>query len=190
MIRRICARRFCFQILLSLTLQSKLAYQRPRRLDNQDIRETFFPLGVTETACRSNFEHLVAWAEYAGKPGLSEGAPNESNPYSFGAPRWIKKGNSSIQTQKNGFGSFIQSFQRRDGKSKYGMPIFLPNGNVNPAYLAAERADIQSTSKKNTRAAEKKRKDLIKAGKFQLADYVRKEIGPAGSGRDFYQSGR
>jgi hypothetical protein len=61
---------------------------------------------------------------------------------------------------------------------------------VNPAYLAAERADIQSTSKKNTRAAENKRKDLIKAGKFQLADYVRKEIGPAGSGRDFYQSGR
>jgi hypothetical protein len=122
--------------------------------------------------------------------GSGSGAPNESNPYSFGAPRWIKKGNSSIQTQKNGFGSFIQSFQRRDGKSKYGMPIFLPNGNVNPAYLAAERADIQSTSKKNTRAAEKKRKDLIKAGKFQLADYVRKEIGPAGSGRDFYQSGR
>ena len=27
------------------------------------------------------------------------------------------------------------------GKSKYGMPIFLPNGNINPAYLAAERKD-------------------------------------------------
>ena len=27
------------------------------------------------------------------------------------------------------------------GKSKYGMPIFLPNGNVNPAYLAAERKE-------------------------------------------------
>lgn len=31
------------------------------------------------------------------------------------------------------------SFQAK-GKSKYGVPIFLPNGNVNPAYLAAERA--------------------------------------------------
>ena len=27
------------------------------------------------------------------------------------------------------------------GKSKYGMPIFLPNGNINPAYLAAERKE-------------------------------------------------
>jgi hypothetical protein len=61
---------------------------------------------------------------------------------------------------------------------------------VNPAYLAAERRDIQSTSKRNTQAAETKRRGLIKAGKFQLADYVRKEIGPAGSSKEYYQSGR
>ena len=32
--------------------------------------------------------------------------------------------------------------QTVSGKSKYGMPIFLPNGNINPAYLAAERKEM------------------------------------------------
>merc|ERR1719247_2961623 len=96
----------------------------------------------------------------------------------------------NIQTQSTGFGSFVQKFQLAGGKSKYGMPIFLPNGNVNPAYLAAERRDLQTQSKRNTQATEAKRRGLIKAGKFQLADYVRKEIGPAGSGKEYYQSGR
>ena len=40
----------------------------------------------------------------------------------------------NIQTQSNGFGTFVQKFQLAKGKSKYGVPIFLPNGNVNPAY--------------------------------------------------------
>ena len=70
------------------------------------------------------------------------------------------------------------------------MPIFLPNGNVNPAYLAAERADIQQTSKRNTTAAEAKRRGLIQAGKFRLADYITKEIGPAGSSVEYYNAGR
>merc|ERR1719213_734985 len=56
----------------------------------------------------------------------------------------------NIQTQKSGFGTFVQKFQKATGKSKYGMPIFLPNGNINPAYLAAEREDMRATSKKNT----------------------------------------
>merc|ERR1719160_2090097 len=66
----------------------------------------------------------------------------------------------NIQTQKNGFGTFVQKFQLASGKSKYGVPIFLPNGNVNPAYLAAERAESRAQSMKNTKSAEAKRKAL------------------------------
>jgi len=96
----------------------------------------------------------------------------------------------NIQTQKSGFGSFVQKFQLASGKSKYGVPIFLPNGNVNPAYLAAERTEARSASKKNTATAEAKRKALVAGKQFELADYVRKKIGEVGSGKDFYQSGR
>ena len=55
----------------------------------------------------------------------------------------------NIQTQRNGFGTFVQKFQKADGKSKYGVPIFLPNGNVNPKYLAAERREMASKSAAN-----------------------------------------
>jgi len=96
----------------------------------------------------------------------------------------------NIQTQRNGFGSFIQKFQTVTGKSKYGVPIFLPSGNVNPAYLAAERAEMQAKSKKNIAAAEGKRKKLVSGKQFELADYVRKKIGAVGSGSDYYSSGR
>ena len=96
----------------------------------------------------------------------------------------------NIQTQKNGFGTFLQKFQTTKGKSKYGVPIFLPNGNINPAYLAKEREDMRAQSKKNTQAAEAKRKKLIAKKEFELADYVRKKIGTVGSGKDYYQSGR
>ena len=97
---------------------------------------------------------------------------------------------SNIQKQANGFGSFVQKFQKASGKSKYGVPIFLPNGNVNPAYLAAERAEARAQSTKNTKAAEAKRKNLIGKKSFELADYVRKKVGEVGSGKDYYQSGR
>lgn len=97
---------------------------------------------------------------------------------------------NNIQKQANGFGSFVQKFQKTSGKSKYGMPIFLPNGNVNPAYLAAERAEARSQSTKNTKAAEAKRKSLIGKKSFELADYVKKKVGEVGSGKDYYQSGR
>jgi len=109
-------------------------------------------------------------------------ARNRGGPY--------QSNKKNIQTQRSGFGNFVQKFQTVSGKSKYGVPIFLPNGNVNPAYLAAERKDMQAQSKKNTTAAEIKRKGLISKGAFELADYVRKRIGPVGSGTDYYKSGR
>ena len=39
---------------------------------------------------------------------------------------------------------------------RYGVPIFLPNGNVNPAYLAAERKEMAAQSKRNMIATENK----------------------------------
>ena len=70
------------------------------------------------------------------------------------------------------------------------MPIFLANGNVNPAYLAAERKDMASQSKRNIQATEAKRKKLVANKQFELADYIKKAIGEVGSGKDYYQSGR
>ena len=84
----------------------------------------------------------------------------------------------------------MQKFQTASGKSKYGVPIFLKNGNINPAYLAAERKEADEKKKKNIAATEAKRKGLVAAKQFELADYVRKKIGSVGSGKDYYQSGR
>jgi hypothetical protein len=105
-----------------------------------------------------------------------------------GGPYQARKKN--IQIQRNGFGTFVQKFQLASGKSKYGVPIFLPSGAVNPAYLAAERAEMREQSKRNSVKTEQKRKNLIAGGKFELADYIKKAIGEVGSGKDYYQSGR
>ena len=70
------------------------------------------------------------------------------------------------------------------------MPIFLPNGNVNPAYLAAERKEMQAQSKRNQQATEVKRKKLVANKAFELADYIKKAIGEVGSGKEYYQSGK
>merc|ERR1719487_2528150 len=105
-----------------------------------------------------------------------------------GGPYQTNKKN--IQIQRNGFGTFVQKFQTVSGKSKYGVPIFLPNGNVNPAYLAAERKDMQSASRRNVQATENKRKKLVANKQFELADYIRKAIGSVGSGKEYYQSGK
>jgi len=103
-------------------------------------------------------------------------------------------GTKNIQTQSNGFGTFLQKFQttgqKGEKKSKYGMPIFLANGNINPAYLAAERKEMSEKKRKNTAATAAKVKKLVSKKEFELADYVRKKIGEVGSGKDFYQSGR
>ena len=96
----------------------------------------------------------------------------------------------NIQTQSSGFGNFLQRFQKADGKSKYGVPIFLKNGNINPAYLAAERAEIRSQSKKNVQAEAAKTKRMKANKTFELDDFIRKEVGNVGSGKDYYQSGR
>merc|ERR1719409_604144 len=96
----------------------------------------------------------------------------------------------NIQKQASGFGTFLQKFQLAQGKSKYGVPIFLPNGNVNPAYLAAERKEAAAQSRNNRKTSEAKRKGLISSKRFELADYIRKKIGEVGSGSDYYQSGR
>merc|ERR1719198_940332 len=73
-----------------------------------------------------------------------------------------RKGLGDLQTQKNGFGGWMQKFQLASGKSKYGVPIFLPNGNLNPAYLAAEQAEKEKKAKNNVRATEVKRKKKAK----------------------------
>jgi len=101
-------------------------------------------------------------------------------------------GTKNIQTQSNGFGTFVQQFTlaSKTKKTKYGVPVFLSNGNVNPAYLAAERKDMAAKKVLNRKATEAKRKALISSKSFELADYIRKKIGEVGSGSDYYSSGR
>merc|ERR1712039_461029 len=98
----------------------------------------------------------------------------------------------NIQTQSTGFGSFLPKFElaSKDKKSKYGMPVFLPNGNVNPAYLAAERKAIAAQSRKNVQAEAAKTKKMKAKKTFLLDDFIRKKVGNVGSGKDYYQSGR
>merc|ERR1719198_924176 len=116
----------------------------------------------------------------APKSGGKSAINTEGRASNRGGPYSANKKN--IQTQRSGFGNFVQKFQTVGGKSKYGVPIFLPNGNVNPAYLAAERKDMQAQSKRNTTQAEVKRKNLIKNKQFELTGYIKKAIGPVGSG--------
>jgi hypothetical protein len=136
----------------------------------------------TSTAARRPAPKPKAAPKRAPTPFRVEDRPsNRGNPY----------GNQkNIQTQKSGFGNFVQRFQTVDKKSKYGVPIFDKNGNINPAYLAAERKEEKAQKVRNITQAEKKRKGLIAAGAFELADYVKKKIGPVGSDTDYYQSGR
>merc|ERR1719453_1375222 len=122
-------------------------------------------------------------------------SPKKGTESGFSGVRPLSPGSNypstkNIQQQRSGFGTFVQKFQLAKGKSKYGVPIFLPNGNVNPAYLAAERKEARAASMKNTKSAEAKRKSLISKKNFELADYVRKKIGDVGSGKEYYQSGR
>ena len=112
-----------------------------------------------------------------------------------GKPKPLSPGSNypttkNIQKQSYGFGSFVQAFQVPGKKEKYGVPIYLPNGNINPAYLAAERKDMADQAKKNIAATEAKRKKLISNKQFELADFIRKKIGEVGSGKDYYESGR
>merc|ERR1712176_57898 len=96
----------------------------------------------------------------------------------------------NIQKQSSGFGSFVQKFQLASGKSKYGVPIYLPNGNINPAYLAAERKELAATSKKNVAAERAKTKKMKAAGTFEPGSIIAKKVGNVGSNKEYYQSGR
>ena len=116
--------------------------------------------------------------------------PNVGNKAKPLSPGSNYPGTKNIQVQSNGFGTFVQKFQLAKGKSKYGVPVFLPSGNVNPAYLAAERADMAKQKALNRKATEAKRKGLINNKQFELADYIRKKIGEVGSGKEYYTSGR
>ena len=40
------------------------------------------------------------------------------------------------QIQRNGFGTWIQNFIVPSKGTKYGVPVFLKNGAINPAFLA------------------------------------------------------
>jgi len=91
--------------------------------------------------------------------------------------------------QRNGFGNFVQNFQMRDGKSKYGMPIFLPNGNINPAYLAAERKAMSMQSKRSVGALAGKTKKMKAAGTFKLGDWISKNVGISSERGDYFNSG-
>ena len=106
------------------------------------------------------------------------------------APGTNYPGTKNIQVQSNGFGTFVQKFTLAKGKTKYGVPVFLPNGNVNPAFLAAERKEMAAQKVLNRKATEAKRKSLIANKQFELADYIRKKIGEVGSGKEYYPSGR
>ena len=60
------------------------------------------------------------------------------------------------------------------------MPVFLKNGDINPAFLAAEREEIRKASQNNCAKLEKKRKKLVSSDSYTLASYLRKEIGEVG----------
>jgi len=129
--------------------------------------------------------------------GAKKSSASPTKPVVPKRPRPLSPGSNypttkNIQTQRNGFGTFVQKFETVGAgkKSKYGMPVFLPNGNVNPAYLAAERKDLANKKKLNIKATEAKRKKLIANKQFELADYIKKAIGNVGSGKEYYQSGK
>merc|ERR1740138_1615145 len=145
-------------------------------------------LQVSRPAVEATAVDMMARKSFRdGVAGYAQEVAKKARPLSPGSNYPTTK---NIQTQRNGFGTFLQKFQTVSDKSKYGVPIFLPNGNVNPAYLAAERKDMAAKSKLNIKATENKRKKLVANKQFELADYIRKAIGEVGSGKDYYQSGK
>ena len=86
-------------------------------------------------------------------------------------------GTKNLQEQSYGFGAFRQKFQTREGKSAYGVPIFDKKGNVNPAYLARERAEMAKKSKNNVKNLAKRRNEMISKGTYYQSSYVEKKIG-------------
>merc|ERR1719183_1157397 len=134
-------------------------------------------------------------AKPAAKGGLFKGSASPTKPKVTAKAKPLSPGSNypttkNIQTQSSGFGSFVQKFQLASGKSKYGVPIYLPNGNINPAYLAAERKELAAKSKKNVSAERAKTKKMKAAGTFELCSLIAKKVGNVGSNKAYYQSGR
>merc|ERR1719446_1045767 len=128
----------------------------------------------------------------AGAPGAKK-APASSRPKVTAKAKPLSPGSNypatkNIQVQASGFGNFLQKFQTVSGKSKYGMPIFLPSGNINPAYLAAERKAMAAQSKKNVVAQAGKTKKMKAAKTFELGDFIKKTVGRVTDGKSYYES--
>jgi len=67
----------------------------------------------------------------------------------------------------------IQDF----GGKKYGVNVFLPSGNVNPAYLAAEAKAKAAAKKQNFAKFEKIKAKQMAKKTYDIADYIKKRIG-------------
>ena len=83
----------------------------------------------------------------------------------------------------------LQKFQVAKGKSKYGMPIYLPNGNINPAYSRRSarrwRRPRSTTARRSRRAASRWSRRAPSS-----STRTSRKIGNVGSGKAYYQSGR
>lgn len=67
----------------------------------------------------------------------------------------------------------IQNF----GGKKYGVDVFLPSGNVNPAYLAAERKEKAEAKKKNFAKFQAIKAKQMAKKTYDIADVIKQRIG-------------
>eukprot|EP00307_Rebecca_sp_RCC1486_P015073 CAMPEP_0119405564 /NCGR_PEP_ID=MMETSP1335-20130426/115_1 /TAXON_ID=259385 /ORGANISM="Chrysoculter rhomboideus, Strain RCC1486" /LENGTH=123 /DNA_ID=CAMNT_0007429559 /DNA_START=47 /DNA_END=418 /DNA_ORIENTATION=- len=61
---------------------------------------------------------------------------------------------------------------------KYGVPVFLPDGNVNPKYIAAEAAEKAKARKANNEMFAKRKAKLNAKKIYDIADYIKGRIAP------------
>ena len=83
---------------------------------------------------------LQSTPKKAGAPGAKK-APASSRPKVTAKAKPLSPGSNypatkNIQVQASGFGNFLQRFQTVSGKSKYGVPIFLPSGESARAQIS------------------------------------------------------
>lgn len=60
---------------------------------------------------------------------------------------------------------------------KYGVNVFLPSGNINPAYLAAERKFKAQAKKENFAKFEKIKAKQIAKKTYDISDFIKDRIG-------------
>mmetsp|Transcript_47438 Transcript_47438/g.110684 ORF Transcript_47438/g.110684 Transcript_47438/m.110684 type:complete len:119 (+) Transcript_47438:30-386(+) len=73
--------------------------------------------------------------------------------------------------------SAVQMATQDFSGKKYGVPVFLPSGNVNPAYLAAERKAKETFKKSNFAKFEKIKAKQIAKKTYDIADFIKIRIG-------------